>query len=164
MLKRAFAAITAAFGLSMTAVADDQFALGSSTFSIPAGWTEKSKTDERLTFVAPDGGQQATVSLMSFGITPSFEDFKRICSVRYKAEKEGLDDLLLQPDSPAPLEKEGRYEMYFSGKEKKTDRIFSGLLSLKGKELIAIYVEGIGVTSTKHLESFKIFESSLKRQ
>jgi len=54
--------------------------------------------------------------------------------------------------------------MYFSGKEKKTDRIFSGLLSLKGKELIAIYVEGIGVTSTKHLESFKIFESSLKRQ
>jgi hypothetical protein len=53
--------------------------------------------------------------------------------------------------------------MFFSGGEKRTGRVFSGYLTLKQRELITVYVEGIGVAPKDHLASFEALASGLKR-
>ncbi len=138
--------------------------LGKSTFDVPVEWTEIRREKERLTFAAPDGKLQTTVSLMCFGIEPSWENFKRLCSLRYEAEKQGPNVVFLQPEYSAPFEEEGKFGMFFSGEEKKVGRLFSGFLTLQGKELITIYVEGLHVDSENLFKSFHGFVSNLKQE
>jgi hypothetical protein len=163
MIKRILLHLAALVSLTVSATADNDFSLGNATFSIPEGWTKIAETDGRLTFTAPDGKQQATVSLMRFGAAPSFEDFERICSHRYDAEKNGLTQLTLVPEHPDPHDDNGTFTMSFSGKEEANDRSFLGLMSFKNKQLITIYVEGIGVNSATNHESFREFVESLKQ-
>jgi hypothetical protein len=150
-------------GTGCMAIADPEVTLGNATCSIPQGWKKTNETDDRLTFSSPDGRQQATITLMRFDLRPSFPDFERICSTRYQAEKAGLSDLSLEPQTPAPRNEGGRYRMAFSGTEKSNDRIFSGLLSLKDSELVSIYVEGLAVDPATNLTSFKEIVSTLKQ-
>jgi hypothetical protein len=164
MFKRFLALVVGLAGLSASVKADNnKLTLGSATFSIPQGWKQIDGTDDRLTFAAPDGRQQATVSVMRFEATPSFQDFELICTHRYEAEKTGLSDLNLTPTNPAPRDEGAKFTMTFSGKENPSGRIFSGLLSLKGKELVTIYLEGMGVDSKTNIDSFKEFLASLKQ-
>ena len=51
---------------------------------------------------------------------------------------------------------------FYSGGEKSTGRMFSCYLSQAKKELVTIYVEGIGVASKDHLDSFEAFVTGLK--
>ena len=164
MIKRIFTLFAALVGLTGSAMADDNIeALGNATFSIPEGWTKIGGTDGRLTFAAPDGQQQLTVSLMRFGPAPSFADFGRICAHRYEAEKNGVAHLSLTPENPVPQEESDKFTMSFSGKEEASGRIFSGLLSLKNKELITVYLEGIEVDAATNRKVFAEIVTSLKQ-
>ncbi len=118
MIRFVIALMVAGMCFTVTAIADDDFTLGSSSFSVPIGWTKTNKTDERLTFRSSDDHQQATVSSMSFNANPTFEDFKRICSMRYKSEKEGSAIYQLSPIFLRHLRKKVTTECFFQEKKK----------------------------------------------
>jgi len=163
MLKQILTAILASLGFASISLAGTQFTIGESSITAPDGWREIKREEQRVTLRSADDRQQATVSLMQFGTAPSFDEFKRLCALRYKAEKSDAPDAFMEPEAPAPFEKEGRYGLFFSGGEKKSGRIFSGYISLVNKELITIYLEAAGVAPKEHLASFEAFVSSLKR-
>ena len=156
--------LAASFGLCVAVAAQEQFTIGSASIEVPSGWRAVKKEEERLTLRSRDDRQQATISLMRFGVAPSFEDFKRFCTLRVEAEKKDLPDVFIEPDAPRPFEETGSYGMFFSGGEKKAGRIFSGYLTLMKKELITVYVEGVGVAPKDHLASFETFVTGLKRK
>jgi hypothetical protein len=54
--------------------------------------------------------------------------------------------------------------MFYSGGVKRTGRIFSGYLSLTKRELVTIYLEGIGVGPKEHLQTFQSFVEGLARK
>jgi hypothetical protein len=108
--------------------------------------------------------QQATISLMRFGAVPSYEDFKRLCELRVDAEKKSASDIFVDPAAPTTSPEESGYGAFYSGGEKSAGRMFSCYLSIAKKELVTIYVEGIGVPSTDHLASFRSFYTGLKRK
>lgn len=161
-MKRFLASIAAAIGLTGTTYAQQHFVIGSADIAAPAGWSEVKKEDERLTLQSADGREYATVSIMRFGADASFEDFKRLCQLRLEAEKKGAPDCFLQPAEPFDLK--GKFGMFYSGGEKKAGRVFSGYLSLVKRELVVIYLEGIGVEPKKHLETFHAFAEGLTRK
>jgi len=163
MLKRIFTGILACFGFASASHAGTQFVIGEASITAPDGWHEVKKEEMRMMLRSADDRQQATISVMQFGAAPSFDDFKRLCVLRYKAEKSGASDTFMEPEVPAPIEGEGRYGLFFSGGEKKSGRMFSGYLSLMNKELITIYLEAVGVAPKEHLASFKVFATGLKR-
>ena len=161
-MKRLLGSIAAAVGFTGCAPAPPHFTIGTADIVAPAGWTEPSRMDDRLTLRAPDGHQQATVSVMRFGADPSFEDFKRVCQLRLNAEKKDSPDCFIQSDPPFDLK--GKFGMFYSGGDKKTGRLFSGYLSLERRELVAIYVEGLGVDPKQHLEAFQTFAKGITRK
>ena len=84
-----------------------------------------------------------------------------MCTARIDAEKKMLSDGFVEPT--APFESAGEFGMFFYGGDKKTARVFSGYLALKMKELITVYVEGVGVEPKDVLESAQVLVSGLKR-
>jgi hypothetical protein len=54
--------------------------------------------------------------------------------------------------------------MFYSGGERKSHRLFTGYLFLKQKELLTIYIEGIGVPMRELMQSFKAFLDGAKRR
>ena len=136
--------------------------LGTATVAPPNGWRVLENEDDRLVFRPSDGRQQATVSLMRFKAAPSFEDFKRLCTIRIQAEKEEAPEAFIEPDVPQPFERAGHYGLFFTGGEKKLGRMFSCYLSCLKAELIVIYLEAIGVAPSDHLASFEAFVTGLK--
>lgn len=164
MLKRLFHLIAVSIGLSGAAIAQEHSTLDNASIVVPAGWREVKKEEDRLTFRSSDDRQQATISLMQFGVSPSFEDFKRLCQLRVEAEKKAAPNAFIDPDAPVPFEKSGGFGMFYSGGEKQTGRIFSCYLSLANKGLFTIYLEGVGVVPKDHLKSFEAFVSGLKRK
>ena len=52
--------------------------------------------------------------------------------------------------------------MTFSGEENPTTRVFSGLLWIKGNDLITVYVEGINVSTDHNSESFHAIVKTLR--
>lgn len=154
------------FALSFTSCMDhDQrtYTLGKASFTTPSGWREVKRGAESLVFDSADGQQRLTISLMRFGSDPTFADFKLICEHRFAAERQELPDGFISPDHPEAFENRGTFGMFFFGGDKKSGRIFSGHLSLKGKELVSLYVEGFNIEPAEHLEAFKVIVSSLKR-
>jgi hypothetical protein len=159
MLKRIVSTFASSVGLAGALAAETQFSIGSATIEVPKGWSEAKREPERIVLRSADGHQQATVSLMRLNADASFQDFKRLCDHRIEAEKKVVSDGFVQPD--APFKQAGTFGMYFSGGDKKANRAFSGYLTLKKRELITIYVEGMGIAPKDHLESFKKFASGL---
>lgn len=161
-MKRILTAIAAAVGLAGTSYAQPHFVIGSADVAAPVGWREAKREDDRLTLQSPDGRQYATISTMRFGADASFEDFKRLCQLRLEAEKKDLPDCFIQ--SEAPFDIKGKFGMIYSGGVKKTGLVFSGYLSLTKRELVTIYVEGLGSAPKDHLQTFQSFVDGLKRK
>ena len=142
-MKRLLSSIAVAVGFTGCEPAPPHFTIGTADIVAPAGWTERSRTDDRLTLRAPDGRQQTTLSVMRFGADPSFDDFKRLCQFRLDAEKKDSPDCFIQSDPPFDLK--GNFGMFYFGGDKKAGRVFSGYLPLERRELVVIYLEGLGV-------------------
>jgi hypothetical protein len=162
MFRCLISTIAATAGLANAAVAQEFLAIGSAQIAVPTGWRQIAKEPERITLRSQDGRQQATITLLRFASAPRFSEFERICEHRLKAEKEELGDGFLNP-SP-PFQDAGSFGMFFSGGDKKIGRLFSGYLSLVKTELIAVYVEGIGLSPKDHLASFQAYVRGLKRR
>jgi hypothetical protein len=154
--------IAAIAALTTPALADDTCTLGTATFSLPPGWKQVSATDDRQTYASPSGAQQATISITNLDHPPTFHDFELLCAHRYDAEKNGIKDLILIPREPLPHNDSGQFTMTYSGEENPTSRVFSGFLWVKGKQLITLYVEGIGIASDRNEDAFKAIADSLR--
>lgn len=137
-----------------------QAKIGNAEVPVPAGWQEVVDDKERINLISPDNRQQATISVMGFETSPSFEDFKRLCEIRLKAEKTEAPDISITANEP--FDDGENFGMSFSGNEKAAGRLFSGYLVLKDKEQITIYVESIGVDSRRHLQTFEELVKGLK--
>ncbi len=98
---------------------------------------------------------------MRFAVSPTFDDFKAICTARLDAERADAPTVSLNAEQP--FEDAGIYGMFFSGKEGQSDRLFSGYISANGKEVITIYIESIGVDPKDHRQTFEAFVRGLKR-
>lgn len=136
-------------------------AFGNGTLALPDGWSEIKREPDRVTFRSTEGTEQATVSEMGFSSPPALADFKRLCQLRLQAEKQGSkDDAILDVTGPSD---DGRHFTFiYSGGDKTDHRLFSGYMTLDGKTLTTIYVEGVGVTPQRHLASFKAFVSGYR--
>ncbi len=161
-MNRILSTIAAAVGLSGTASAQQHFGIGTVDVSAPTGWSEVKREDDRLTLRSSDERQYATISIMRFGADASFEDFKRLCQLRLEAEKKGSPDCFVQSEPPFDIK--GKFGMFYSGGVKRTGRVFSGYLSLMKRELVTIYIEGLGVAPQDHLETFQAFVKGLTRK
>lgn len=136
-------------------------AIGSATVTAPADWKAAVRRDDRLVFRSGDDHQQATIALLRLGSEPSFDEFKSLCTKRVDAERGQMARGFVQDDPPF---RDGEsFGMFFSGGDKDSRRVFSGYLSIVGRELITVYVEGIGVQPKDHLEAFQQFVRALKR-
>jgi hypothetical protein len=160
-MMRIITTIAAALGLSGAASAQ-QFTIGSAQVRTPSGWTEVKKDEEGIVLRAPEGKQQATISVVRFGADASFEDFKRLCQLRLEAEKKDSPDCFVQSEPPFDLK--GKFGMFYSGGEKQSGRVFSGYLSLTKRELVTIYLEGLAIDPKEHLQTFQAFVEGLKRE
>jgi hypothetical protein len=134
--------------------------IGNAEITVPTGWRKTVDDKERINILSPDERQQATISVMRFESGSTFEDFKRLCERRLKAEKTEAPEVSISADEP--FVDTGTFGMFFSGDEKVTGRLFSGYLTRKDKELITIYVESIGVDSKRHLQAFEELVRGLK--
>jgi hypothetical protein len=99
---------------------------------------------------------------MRFGADASFEDFKRLCQLRLEAKKKDSPDCFVQSEPPFDIKR--KFGMFYSGGVKKTGRVFSGYLSLTKRELVTIYLEGLGIAPKDHLQTFQGFVEGLKRK
>jgi hypothetical protein len=160
-MMRILTTLAAALGLSGVASAQ-QLMIGSAQVRTPAGWTEVKKEDARIALRAPDGKQQVTISIMRFGADASFEDFKRLCQLRLEAEKKDSPDCFVQAEPPHEIK--GAFGMFYSGGFKQSGRVFSGYLSLTKRELVTIYLEGLGIDPKEHLQTFKALVEGLTRK
>jgi hypothetical protein len=158
-LMRLLRKLAVTVGLASTASAQEHFRNGSVEATAPPGWKAAKTEAERLVVRSPDGREQATIALMRFGTDPSFDDFKMMCQRRLELEKEEADGFV---QAAAPVEDRGAFNMLFSGGNKKTGRMYSGFLSLAKRELVTVYVEGIGVEPRNHLKSFESFVTGLR--
>jgi hypothetical protein len=161
VLRRLVATLVAGIGPG-AAAAQQHLTIGHCELIVPLGWNQISKSDERIVLRRTDGKQQATISVLEFTKDPTFDEFKRICQHRIEAENKELEDGFIQPEEPS--EDHGAYGMLFSGGDRKTGRVFSGYLSLMRKELLTVYVEGLGVTPKENLETFAQFVKGTKRK
>ena len=161
-MKRFLATIAAAVGLAGTVSAQQHFSIGSADVAAPAGWSEVKREEERLTLQSSDGREYATVSIMRFGADASFDDFKRLCQLRLDAEKKDSPECFIQAEPP--FEIKNKFGLFYSGGVKKTGRVFSGYLSLTKRELVTIYIEGIGIDPKDHLQTFQSFVQGLNRK
>ncbi len=161
MITRLLALVVSMAALNTLVLADD-FTLGSSTFTAPQGWTQIDVTDDHMTFATPDGRQRATITITHFDKPPAFQDFQLICSHRYDAERNGINDLVIIPKDPDPHNSDGQFTMHFSGEENPRSRVFAGYLRVKGQELVTVYVEGIDIPSERNADIFHAIVNSLR--
>jgi hypothetical protein len=161
-MKHLLLSIAAAVGLAGTAYAQQHFVIGTADIAAPAGWSEDKKEEDRLTLRSSDGKEHATVSIMRFGADASFDDFKRLCQLRLEAEKKDSPDCFIQSEPPFDIK--GKFGLFYSGGVKTTGRVFSGYLSLTKRELVTIYIEGLGIAPRAHLQTFKSFVEGLTRK
>jgi hypothetical protein len=163
VLKRVVSTLIASLGISTLVVAQQHFTIANSEIASPAGWHQISKTEDRLVLRSSDQHQQATISVLRLDSDATAEDFRKLCQHRIDAESKELGDGYIQPDESKSLKEGDTFHFSYSGGDKKTGRVFSAYLSLVRRELLTIYVECVGVAPQVHLDSFKVFVDSLKR-
>jgi hypothetical protein len=161
MLGRFISRVVAGLSLRRPSVTNSSYSVGTAILVAPGGWTERKRMSEGIILRSADGRQQATISTLSLGADATFDDFKELCRCRIDAEKREVGDGFIE--TAAPTEEAGEFRMFFYGGNKMTARVFSGHLTLKMKELVIVYVEGVGVAPKDLLESFSVIVSGLKR-
>jgi hypothetical protein len=129
-----------------------RFQVGSASFFLPFGWQPLKNSQEILTACSADGRQRATISVVHFESEVTFDSFKALCEKRLTIEKQVLAEGHVESDPP--VAGGDTYSLLFSGRDKQNDRVFLGYLSLKHRELITVYVEGVGVSPAEHEKSF----------
>jgi hypothetical protein len=147
-----------------SASADSPIVLGNARLAVPGGWTVVRQQPDRVTLKSKDGRQQTSFSSLTFAAAPSFEEFKRICAHRVQGERLELKDGFIEPDVPQPFRDGDSLGMFFSGSDRASGRVFSGYLTLKDRQLVTVYVEGLGVDPKEHLRIFKEFVQGLSRK
>jgi len=138
------------------------FFIGRSEIVAPDGWSEIGRTGDKLVLQSPDVKQQATITVIQFASDLSHEQFKLLCEIRYKGERQYLKDGFIEPDNPQPFIDHDLRGMFFSGGDKSDGRVFSGYLSLVRQELLTIYVEGYAPPKA-FFEYFKAFVKGIRR-
>jgi hypothetical protein len=141
-------------------MSQQHFAIGNAQIVTPDGWTSVSQTDEKLVLCS-SRQQQATISVMHFDNDATFEQFKTLCDIRIKGEMQFAPDGFVERETP--FKDQTGFGMFFYGGDKKSGRIFFGYLSLVQRELVTIYVEGVGVDPQAHSSDFRTFVTGLKR-
>jgi hypothetical protein len=137
--------------------------LGDRSFVLPEGWRQVDSTANSMVLRSADDRQQMTVDIIFLREeAASLDNFKKICAVRLKAEKERLLDGSTEAN-PSVFTAHGTFGMVFSGADRKTHRLFSTYLLLQGQQLLTIYVEGFAIPVTRHMETFKGVISTLRR-
>lgn len=99
---------------------------------------------------------------MDFNKNLNPEIFRLICKDRLAVERQELRDGTIWPDSPEPLNRGNSLYLFYSGGEKSTGRIFSTYMTFKEKEVLTIYLEGLGVTPDEHGAEFKAMVATVK--
>lgn len=161
MFKNLLSTLAASIGLVSAANAQD-LTVGGAVVALPPGWTQLETEPERATARSPDQRQQLTVSILRLNADASFDQFKLLCAHRVAAENKAIEDGFVHADSP--FESAGGFGMFFSGTDKKTGRIFSGYLSLESRELVTLYIEGLGVAPRDLSLAFQALVKGLKRK
>ena len=140
-------------GLSLgsNAVAAD-VVVGRAHLPIPAGWSVADRSPERATLHDDQWTQSITLSSLAFQVSPSFDDFKRICQLRLEAERKDAPHVFIEADEPTVTSDSAFF--FFSGADKSSRRVFSGELTLVKNELITVYLEGMNVDPKEHLAFF----------
>ena len=164
LIKKWLSTLLAGASLSTSASPQQTYAVGNISIMLPAGWQLVESSEDKLVFRTKDNHQHATITVMHFGVSANFEDFKLLCEARFKAERMAITDGYIEPDTPAPVKDGDTFWMFYSGGERKSHRLFTGYLSLKQKELLTIYIEGIGVPMSDLVQSFKAFLDGAKRR
>ncbi len=139
-----------------------EVALGRAVIAIPTGWTKSNDGPERINITSADGLEQVTISIMTFDTAPTFADFKRLCLIRLEAERTDAPQVSIKDE--APFEYAGTFGMTFGGEEASSNRLFSGYVTQKGAEVHTIYLEGVGIDSKRHRQTFETFMKGFKRQ
>ncbi len=147
----AFAILTGV-GLISTMGQQATVTIGSARISVPSHWRELTRQEDRITFSSTNGHQQAIISLIRLSQDASFEDFRKLCESRLTAEKLELSDGFVQEHDPS--NDNGKFALSFSGEDNKTGRLFSGYLTLRNQEFLALYVEGTTATRKEHSKVF----------
>jgi hypothetical protein len=160
MLRRIWSNLLDSFPLRPPGLFDQRFRLGSADFILPAGWRAVKRSEEVYIVRPVHEDQQATISLVRFESEPSFDAFKALCEKRLYFERRELADGDLESVPPSA---DGRtFSKFFSGVDIKNNRLFSGCILLAGTDLFTIYLEGSGMSSKQHLNSFVAILSCLK--
>jgi len=139
-------------------MAETSFLIGNSSIVPPDGWRFVSQEDDRLVFRTDK--QQATIGLVRFDKEVTSEEFKILCDIRVKGEKKFLKDGYVE------LEPQFRDRdilgSFFYGADKSSGRVFFGYLCSASKEVVTMYVEGIGVDPVAHGADFRAFVKALR--
>lgn len=163
MIKRFFSALLVGSTLAGASTPQPrQFLVGRTQVIPPSGWQLLRTETDSLVFQTTDERQQATISVMQLVSTATFEEFKHFCDVRVANERKFLTDGFIEPKNPTPFKDGDTFGMFYSGADRKSGRVFSANFSLKRGELVTVYVEGLGVSSNDHLQSFKAFVAGTK--
>ncbi|MEQ1645966.1 MAG: hypothetical protein ABL959_21120, partial [Pyrinomonadaceae bacterium] len=101
-----------AIGLLGLSACSWTFRIGNSKFIVPTGWREIRSNAEKVIFASPGGDQQATISIMKFDTSASFEDFKILCEQRVRDEEAAARDVRVYPEEA--FEDEGKFRMLCS--------------------------------------------------
>ena len=139
-----------------------QFSIGTAYIDVPHGWRQVPGPDGDLIVRSPDDRQQVTLNVAQLENPATFDDFKRICAVRLKAEKQQLVDGGIEPN-PVPFQQNDLFGFVYTGVDRKTRRMFSTYLSLETRELVTLYLESFAVQPNRHIETFKTLIANLKR-
>ncbi len=163
-LKSLLIAAAASLSVGASAPAQQLFKIANYEVTAPAGWHEVRGTLVKLVLRSSDDHQQATLSVTKFDSTASPEHFRSLCWHRLEAERRELQDGFISPESPEPTKDGETFSLLYSGGERGTGRVFSEYLTMTGKDLLSLYVEGVGVAAKEHLEAFRSFTASVKRR
>src|SRR5258705_7989485 len=120
-------------------MAEQNFTIGRSKLAVPEGWRVSEETEDKLVFCSPKQ-QQATIGLMRFAETATFDQFETLCDLRVKAERKFLTNGYVEKN--ALFQEYDLFGMFFYGADTDTGRMFFCYMSLAHRELVTIYVEG----------------------
>ncbi len=145
-------------GSALAGSGTSPLAIGNARIDVPPGWVVVSRSADRQVLQSSDKRQEATISLMEFGVAPGPAEFERLCALRIEAERKF--GAVVFPAKP-PFMEDGRWGYFYSGGDKAQGRVFSGFLSLSGRQLITIYVDGRGIDPKLHVASFSAWVEAM---
>jgi hypothetical protein len=135
------------------------FNIGNSQVVAPEGWTLLSQSNDKVVLCS-SRDQQATISLIHFEADVSFDQFKTLCDIHVRSANKVVTDGFVEPESPFP--DRGTFGMCFYGGDRSCGRVFFGYLSLAQRDLVTMFVEGVGVDPETHARDCQAVVKGLK--